>query len=39
MSSVISNPIRVPEFPISSLIVLVITFSTIILFSKLRQFR
>lgn len=39
MSSVISNPIRVPEFPISSLIVLVIMFSTIILFSKLRQFR
>ena len=38
MSSVISNPIRVPEFS-TSLIVLVITFSTIILFSKLRQFR
>jgi hypothetical protein len=36
MSSVISNPIIVPEFPFSSLIVLVITFTTIILFSKLR---
>jgi predicted secreted protein with PEFG-CTERM motif len=39
MSSVISNPTRIPEFPFSSLIILVITFSSIILFSKLRQFR
>jgi len=39
MSSVISSPIRVPEFPASSLIIFVITFSMIILFSKLRQFR
>ena len=39
MSSVISNPVRVPEFPFSSSIVLVITFTTIILFTKLRQFR
>ena len=39
ISSVISNPIRVPEFPISSWIILIMTFSTIILFSKLRQFR
>ncbi|HET6458966.1 MAG TPA: hypothetical protein VFG24_08830 [Nitrosopumilaceae archaeon] len=35
MSSVISNPTRVPEFPFSIWIILVIVFSTIILFSKL----
>ena len=39
MSSVVLNPLRVPEFPISSVIVLVITFSMIIIFSKLREFR
>ena len=39
MSSVISNPTPVPEFPFTTLIILVITFSTIILLSKLRQFR
>jgi hypothetical protein len=38
MSSAISNPMPVPEFPFSSLIVLLVTFTIIILFSKLRQF-
>jgi hypothetical protein len=39
MSSVISNPASVPEFPFSIFIILVITFTTIILFSKLMRFR
>lgn len=38
MSSVISSSIRVPEFPFSSLLVLLIIFTTVILFMKLRQF-
>ncbi len=37
-ASVISNPTSIPEFPFSSLIILLVTFTTIILFSKLRQF-
>ena len=37
-TSVVSNPSPVPEFPFSSMIILLITFTTIILFSKLRQF-
>ena len=37
-TSVVSNPALVPEFPFSSLIILLVTFTTIILFSKLRQF-
>jgi len=35
MSSVISNPIRVPEFPINSLIILPIMFVVVISFLKL----
>ncbi|HMK32232.1 MAG TPA: PEFG-CTERM sorting domain-containing protein, partial [Nitrosopumilaceae archaeon] len=37
-TSVVSNPSPVPEFPFSSMIILFITFTTIILLSKLRQF-
>ncbi|HYL66268.1 MAG TPA: hypothetical protein VEU72_03865 [Nitrosopumilaceae archaeon] len=39
MSSVISNPTRVPEFPISSLIVLFAIFVIAISFSKFTKFR
>jgi len=37
-TSVISKPSLVPEFPFSLMIILLITFTTVILFSKLRQF-
>ncbi|MGI0026274.1 MAG: hypothetical protein ACREAD_00340 [Nitrosopumilaceae archaeon] len=39
MSSVISNPIRVPEFPFSSLIVFFVLFVVVISFSRLVKFR
>lgn len=39
MSSVISNPASVPEFPFSSLIVLFVIFVVVISFSKFTKFR